>query len=123
MSEPVARHFRALGRKSQRLSARISEASGGSVPPGDAPSGVEGLVVDLGLGGACLELSERYEPGRALRVLLELPGLWDPLELSAEVAWRGTADKDGKVLVGVRFVQPSGKSLRLLSEALAGDHL
>jgi hypothetical protein len=123
MSQPVARHFRALGRKRQRLSARISEANGGSIPPGDAPLGAEGLVVDLGLGGACLELSERYEAGRELRVLLQLPGLWDPLELSAEVAWRGTADKDGKILLGIRFVRLSGKCLRLLSEALAGDHL
>ena len=47
---------------------------------------MEGLVVDLGLGGACLELGEGFEPGRELRVLLDLPSLWDPLELTAEVA-------------------------------------
>jgi hypothetical protein len=78
-------------------------------------------VTDLGLGGARLELREGLEPGRPVTLRLDLPGLWDALELAAEVAWRGDADKNGAVPVGVRFVAPNGRSLRVLSEALAPD--
>jgi len=81
----------------------------------------EAWLVDLGLGGACIELDQSFDQGQALLVLIDLPGLWEPLELTAEVAWRGSADKAGKALTGVRFVQPSGKALRLLSEALATE--
>jgi hypothetical protein len=80
-------------------------------------------VADLGLGGARLEVPNGLEPGRTLRLKLDLPGLWDPLELAAETTWLGTPDKTGNVAVGVRFVAPSGRDLRILSEALASDFL
>ena len=79
-------------------------------------------MTDLGLGGARLELRDGIDPGRAITLRLELPGLWDALELAAETAWRGTPDKSGTVPVGVRFVSPSGRDLRILSEALAAEH-
>jgi hypothetical protein len=113
MSQSPARHFRALGRRPQSLSARVLAA-------GD-PAELEVRVTDLGLGGARLELANGIEPGRALTLRLELPGLWDPLELAAETAWLGTPDKSGVVPVGVRFVSPSGRELRILSEALAAE--
>jgi hypothetical protein len=78
-------------------------------------------VTDLGLGGARLEVANGIEAGRALTLRLELPGLWDALELAAETAWVGSPDKTGSVAVGVRFVAPSGRDLRILSEALAAD--
>lgn len=78
-------------------------------------------VTDLGLGGARLELKDGIDEGRAVTLRLDLPGLWDALELAAEVAWRGGADKNGTVAVGVRFVSPSGRDLRVLSEALASE--
>jgi hypothetical protein len=114
MSQSPARHFRAIGRKPQRLSARVRAA-------GD-PVEHEARVTDLGLGGARLELMNGIAPGRALTLLLELPGLWDWLELAAETAWLGSPDQSGTVALGVRFVSPSGRDLRLLSEALAADH-
>lgn len=114
MSQATARHFRALGRKPQRLAARVLAA-------GDSAER-EAEVTDLGLGGARLELKDGIVPGRAVTVRLDLPGLWDPLELAAETAWLGSPDKSGTVPVGVRFVAPSGKQLRLLSEALAADY-
>ena len=120
MSEPADRHFRSLGRKPQRLAVRVSPR----VPSGEPSPGTvseEAWLVDLGLGGACIEFDGAFDPGRELRVFIDLPGLWEPLELTAEVAWRGNPDKSGKVLTGVRFVQPSGKALRLLSETLATD--
>jgi hypothetical protein len=75
-------------------------------------------LIDLGLGGACLELAERCERGDSLSVELDVPGLWDPLVLEAEVAWC-EARTEGAARVGVTFKQPSGKSLRLIAEALA----
>jgi len=124
MSEAGVRHFRSLGRKRERLSAQVSpRAPSPDVAPDTSPDAApeEAWLVDLSLGGACIELDQRFDPGRLLRVLIDLPGLWEPLELIAEVAWRGNTDKSGKALTGVRFVQPSGKALRLLSEALATD--
>jgi hypothetical protein len=113
MSQSSARHFRALGRRPQSLSARVLAA-------GDAEER-EVRVTDLGLGGARLELANGIEPGRTLTLRLELPGLWDALELAAETAWLGNPDKTGSVPVGVRFVSPSGRDLRILAEALAAD--
>jgi len=120
MSEPAVRHFRSLGRKRQRLAARVSPRVPSAEPSPDAVF-EEAWLIDLGLGGACIELDGAFDPGRDLRLLIDLPGLWEPLELAAEVAWRGAPDKSGKVLSGVRFLQPSGKALRLLSETLATD--
>jgi hypothetical protein len=114
MSQSSARHFRAIGRRQQSLSARVLAA-------GDSAER-EARVTDLGLGGARLELKGGVDPGRALTLRLDLPGLWDALELAAEVAWRGNPDKEGAVSVGVRFVSPSGRALRVLSEALATDY-
>jgi hypothetical protein len=114
MSQPSARHFRALGRVPQRLTARVLAA-------GDSAER-EVAVTDLGLGGARLQVEDGIEPGRALTLRLDLPGLWDALELAAEATWRGSPEKNGTVPVGVRFVSPSGRDLRLLSEALAADH-
>jgi hypothetical protein len=114
MSQSTARHFRAVGRRSQLLGARVLAA-------GD-PAEYEARVTDLGLGGARLELANGIAPGRTLTLRLELPGLWDALELAAETVWLGSPDQSGSVAVGVRFVSPSGRALRLLSEALAVDH-
>jgi hypothetical protein len=122
MSPVATRHFRALGRKRQRFSARVVSRDRGTEPP-EPSVPAEISVVDLGLGGACLELEEKLEPGREITLGIDLPGLWEPLELRAEVVWRSAEDQGKKALTGVRFLQPSGKSLRLLAEALANEHL
>lgn len=113
MSQSSARHFRAVGRRPQSLGARVLAA-------GDSAER-DARVTDLGLGGARLELKDGIEQGRAVTLRLDLPGLWDALVLAAEVAWRGGVDKAGMVPVGVRFVSPSGRDLRVLSEALASE--
>lgn len=110
MQPEPAQHFRALARHAASLPARLS------TPGAAAPHAVR--LVDLGLGGACFEIDERYERGERLMVHIDLPGLWDPLVLEAEVAWcepRGP----GATRAGVRFTQPSGRSLRLIAEALS----
>lgn len=110
MPPEAAQHFRALARHVANLPARLSS------PGGAEPHAVR--MLDLGLGGACFEIEERYEPGERLTVHIDLPELWDPLVLEAEVAWcepRGP----GATRAGVRFTQPSGRSLRLIAEALS----
>jgi Tfp pilus assembly protein PilZ len=110
MQPEPAQHFRALARHPASLPARLSNPGAG------APHSVR--LLNLGLGGACFEIDERYERGERLIVHIDLPGLWDPLVLEAEVAWcepRGP----GSTRAGVRFTQPSGRSLRLIAEALS----
>jgi hypothetical protein len=86
------------------------------------PSGREeahaARLLDLGLGGACLEIVERYERGERLTVQLELPGLWDPLVLEAEVAWCEPRAQ-GVTRAGIHFTSANGRQLRLIAEALA----
>jgi Tfp pilus assembly protein PilZ len=110
MAPELPQHFRALARYTANLPARLS------TPGAEAPHAVR--MLDLGLGGACFEIDERYERGERLMVHIDLPELWDPLVLEAEVAWcepRGP----GSTRAGVRFTQPSGRSLRLIAEALS----
>ncbi|HEY3495699.1 MAG TPA: PilZ domain-containing protein [Polyangiaceae bacterium] len=110
MPKPPTDHFRSLGRHPADLPVRVSVV------------GREGShaarLLDLGLGGACLEIAERYERGDRLRVELDLPGLWDPLVLDAEVAWCEPR-AEGAARAGLRFVGASGRSLRLIAEAIA----
>jgi hypothetical protein len=72
-------------------------------------------LVDVGLGGLCFEIAESLELGQRVRLELELPGLWDRLTLHAEVAWARPAE-DGMTRVGVRFVRPTGRVLRILAQ-------
>jgi len=109
MPPDAATHFRSLARYPANLPARLSTGAAA------APHAVR--MLDLGLGGACFEIEERYERGEKLTVHIDLPELWDPLVLEAEVAWcepRGV----GATRAGVRFTEPSGRSLRLIAEAL-----
>jgi Tfp pilus assembly protein PilZ len=103
-------HFRSLGRHPASLPVRVSSAG-----REDAHAA---RLLDLGLGGACLEIEERYERGDKLKLELELPGLWDPLVLEAEVAWCEPR-AEGATRAGVHFTGASGRSLRLIAEALA----
>lgn len=63
-----------------------------------------GLVVDLALGGACVEL----EPSPELRLdgvvvlVVHAPSLWDPLSLPARIAWMRRVG-DAKLRLGLRF--------------------
>ncbi len=113
MSQSDQRHFRAFGRKEQRLEARISR--------GDTEGPRPAAVLNLGLGGACLELDGPLDEPASVTVAIDLPGLWNPLELAAEVAWSRAVDDSGKCIAGVRFLGASGRALRLLSEALAPE--
>jgi hypothetical protein len=103
-------HFRAYARFPLRLELSVS--------PLGATYDQAATLVDLGLGGACFEIAETFEPGQRLRMEFELPGLWDRLTLHGEVAWTRATD-DGLQRIGVRFTRPTGQTLRILAENLA----
>jgi len=110
MSAAPLDHFRAYARFPFRVDVSVS--------PLGATYDQTAALVDLGLGGACFELAETFEPGQRLRMEFELPGLWDRLTLHGEVAW-ALAGVDGLQRVGVRFTRPTGQTLRILAENLA----
>ncbi len=61
-------------------------------------------VVNIGLGGACLELPQPLEPGERAVVALMAPSLWDPLNLRVKVAWsRSAGGTPPTVQAGVTF--------------------
>jgi len=114
MTEP-APHFRALARRPVSLPARIAQAAQPINGSGAA------RLVDLGLGGACLELGQLLKDGTPLRLLIDVPHLWDPLELDARVTWARPGVGRGPARVGVRFEGASGRTLRLLAELLEAE--
>lgn len=110
MAAPRVDHF--------RTHARIPLDTGLSVSPLGATYELVTKLIDLGLGGACFEIAESFEPGQRLRLEFELPGLWDRLTVHGEVAWSRPVD-GGRTRVGVRFTRPTGQTLRILAENLA----
>ncbi len=74
-------------------------------------------VLDLGLGGACVETSDAMPAGTSVELVIDTPHLWEPLTLSGSVAW-ALALEEGGARVGVRFQHASGSSIRKLTEFL-----
>lgn len=72
-------HFRAHGRRPVRLNALVRSERGGWERPA--------VVVDIHIAGAGLEMDEPLVPGDRLTLSFATPTLWDPLVLSARVAW------------------------------------
>lgn len=75
-------------------------------------------VIDLGLGGARLLVSEIIPPSTPLSLLIDAPHLWAPLEVEAKVAWTSHDPATSDVLLGVSFQHRSGRTLRLLTALL-----
>ncbi|HEX7602313.1 MAG TPA: PilZ domain-containing protein [Polyangiaceae bacterium] len=72
-------HFRAHARRKVNLHAQVSHGAAGwerSL-----------RVLDLALGGACLEVLDAVAPGDRLEVSFVTPDRWDPLVLRARVIW------------------------------------
>ena len=101
-------HFRLRARRTVSLPARISARESGIA--------LDARLVDLGLEGACVELSVPVEVGDPVLLSVDLPGLWDPLELPAVVAWTAEAGAERQARAGVRFSAPSGPSLLLIAD-------
>ncbi len=108
-----AAHFRLHGRRPVAIHAQVSHTTAGwerSL-----------RVVDLALGGACLELMDDVAVGELLRVSFITPDRWDPLVLIAKVAWTEIG-ADGVVKKGgVAFEHVNGESAVALL-LLIGSH-
>ncbi len=74
----VADYFRAFERRPAHVPARVS-ALGRDPEPA--------RLVNLCLGGACVESPLRPEAGSRVRLELDAPNLWKPLLIAAQVAW------------------------------------
>lgn len=111
MSPARSSHFRAFARRPVGLPAVVSRGDGSWQRPA--------RLLDLGLGGTCLEVAEAIPNGTALSLSVEAPHLWDPLLLEGEVVWMHTLPD--ATHVGVRFYHRSGRTLRTLSELLEAE--
>ena len=118
---PNAGHFRAGSRQVVSLAGALHGA-GADSDPGAAWSR-DVRVVDLGLGGACIEASDSVAQGTAIELVLDTPHLWDPLTLGGVVAWsRSLPDPEGGgALLGVRFEHTTGSTVRTLTELLEAE--
>ena len=88
--------FRASGRHQVRIKVFLLHQSQGWERPG--------WVVNLGAGGACVELPELLSAGDAVALAFSAPTLWDPLLVPGRVAWFRAASARGAVhTAGVAF--------------------
>jgi hypothetical protein len=83
-------HFRSHDRRPVRLAVNIVGQRSGADR--------QALVIDLSLAGAGIETEEPLVPGDRISVTFATPTLWDPLVLTAVVAWahspRATTEVD-----------------------------
>lgn len=115
--EPRPAHFRALSRQTVSLPGALRASDAHVTWNRDV------RIVDLGLGGACVEASDSAAAGTNVDLVIDTPHLWDPLTLSGAVVWsRRLPDPDGGgALIGVRFEHTSGSSVRTLTELLEAE--
>jgi len=116
-----AAHFRAHERREVRVPVAIASHR----------SGLErqAIVIDLSLAGAGVETDEPLAPGERLAVSFQTPTMWDPLVVTAVVAWahpaRPTAAFDAlrrpKMIArsGIAFDYPSPDDVVAMYEMLA----
>jgi Tfp pilus assembly protein PilZ len=106
---PAAAHFRAFPRRELALRASVETSLNGTRPA---------RLINIGLGGACLELPDRLEVGQRATLHVEIPVLWDPLVAEGRVVW---ADPE-RARIGLCFDHTNTRLLRPLVELLgAGE--
>jgi hypothetical protein len=108
-------HFRALSRRPTRGAGSLIVTASGLPNPQPVK------VVDLGLGGACLEVSDLIPPGTAVRLSLEAPNRWEPLVLDGRVVWTRDAKKPLQPRLGMKFEKASSGTLRALVDLLEAE--
>lgn len=102
-------HFRALGRHPARLTGTLGGADGLWRRPA--------RILDLSLGGARLRTDAEVPAGASVRLSVESPNRWDPLELPARVAW--VHSTEGTTELGLSF-EPSPGLMRGLLDLVGG---
>jgi hypothetical protein len=110
-------HFRAQSRKGLSLPGALRIVIAAADAESDVDWNRDVRVVDLGLGGACLETAEPVAAGTVVELVIDAPHLWDPLTLSGSVAWERVLEHGGARL-GVCFDHQTGASVRSLTELL-----
>ncbi|HYP75257.1 MAG TPA: PilZ domain-containing protein [Polyangiaceae bacterium] len=115
--ESSSAHFRAWARQAVSLPGALRAAEAHVTWNRDV------RIVDLGLGGACVEASDSPAAGTPVELVIDTPHLWDPLTLSGAVVWsRRLADpQGGGALIGVCFSHATGSSARTLTELLEAE--
>lgn len=106
-------HFRAHGRREIDLPATLRHRAGSWRK--------RARVVNLSLGGACLETREPVEPGIRITVELLVPTLWDPLLLEGRVVWVRSFQENDKVRMGIELQHQSTSPLFALVELLGAQ--
>jgi PilZ domain-containing protein len=73
-------HFRAFARRAINLPSTVATQADGPTPA---------RLINLGLGGACIEVSAvpPVAPGTVVTVEVTAPNLWDPLVVLGKIAW------------------------------------
>jgi hypothetical protein len=104
-------HFRALARQAVDLPGTLAASDGGWRSPA--------RVLDLSLGGARISTEVEVPAGAAVRISIESPRHWDPLEIEAEVAWSKV--REPATELGVSFHPSSRNTLRSLLELLSDE--
>lgn len=104
-------HFRKGGRRRLALRVRYRLGRGRALEHG-------GMISDLGVGGAFMEVEHPPPVGTRLILTLDSPTSWEPLELPAEVRWVGSTDDGGARGCGVRFVRVPGSTAAALYELI-----
>jgi len=117
LHQPVRAHFRALYRQTVSLPGALRATDAHITWNRDV------RIVDLGLGGACVEASDGAPSGTSVELVIDTPHLWDPLSLSGAVVWsrKLTDPEGGATMIGVRFEHASGSIVRTLTELLEAE--
>ncbi len=76
--------------------------------------------MNLGLGGACVEVSEAPEVASTVQLSVSSATLWDPLVLNGEVAWNQKRP-DEAARMGIRFEHGAEPRLNALVELLGAE--
>lgn len=74
-------------------------------------------LMNLGLGGACIEVPSPIAVGAAVTLEVAAPNLWDPLVVPATVAWVRPTD-GGPTVAGLAFHHAQKSALPALVELL-----
>jgi hypothetical protein len=92
-NSPRVAHFRAHERRAVRLPVGLVSLG----PAGAGETGLErpATVIDISLAGAGLEVEEPLVRGERVSLSFATPTLWDPLVVTAVVAWSQPMPRGG----------------------------
>lgn len=100
-------HFRASARRTVNLPVTLATRAARS----------PARLLNLGLGGACIEASHPLAVGDAVTLEVTTPNLWDPLVVPSVVAWTAAADTGTRA--GLAFDHAGKSALPALVELLS----